>query len=141
MDEIIVRKGKSSDIDGIFALVQEFAPSYEPQKDKFKISLSNALSNDSVFLCVAQHKDQVVGYCLGLDFYAFYSSGRVSWLEEIMVRQDFRSMGIGHKLMHEFESWCGSRKSVFINTATHSASKFYESRGYKNHATYYRKKL
>ena len=95
MDEIIVRKGKSSDIDEIFALVQEFAPSYEPQKDKFKISLSNVLSNDSAFLCVAQHKDQVVGYCLGLDFYAFYSSGRVSWLEEIMVRQDFRSMGIG----------------------------------------------
>ena len=36
MNEIIVRKGKSSDIDGIFALVQEFAPSYEPQKDKFQ---------------------------------------------------------------------------------------------------------
>ena len=141
MNEIIIRKGKSSDINEIFALVQEFAPSYEPRKDKFKISLANVLNNGSTFLCVAQHKDQVIGYCLGIDFYAFYSSGRVSWLEEIMITRKFQSMGIGQKLMHEFESWCGLRKSVFINTATHSASNFYESRGYESHATYYRKKL
>ena len=141
MNEIIIRNGKPSDIDGIFALVQEFAPSYEPQKDKFKNSLTNVLNDDSAFLCVAQHMEQVVGYCLGFDFCAFYSNGRVSWLEEIMVGHNFRSIGIGHKLMHEFESWCGLRKSAFINTATHSASKFYESRGYKSHATYYRKKI
>ena len=68
MNEIIIRKGKPSDIDGIFALVQEFAPSYEPQKDKFINSLANVLNDDSAFLCVAQQKEQVVGYCLGFDF-------------------------------------------------------------------------
>ena len=141
MNEIILRKGIPGDIDGIFALVQEFAASYGPEKDKFINSFTNALNDEATFLCIAQHNDQMVGYCLGFDFYAFYSNGRVSWLEEIMVEQNFRSRGIGQKLMHEFESWCASRNSAFINTATHSATKFYESRGYKSHATYFRRKI
>jgi GNAT superfamily N-acetyltransferase len=141
MTNIIFRNGTTDDMDAVFQLVQNFAPSYKPQKEIFESSLIKVLSDDSAFLCVAQHKENVIGYCLGFDFNAFYSNGRVSWLEEIMVREDFRSIGIGHQLMDKFESWCKSRKSCFINTATHSASKFYESRDYKSHAVYFRKKI
>jgi GNAT superfamily N-acetyltransferase len=141
MVEIILRNGAENDIDGVFTLVQEFAPAYKPDKGIFVNSLNNILKDESAFLCVAEHMTEVIGYCLGFDFYAFYSNGRVSWLEEIMVGSNFQSMGVGQRLMDEFESWCISRKSSFINTATHSASKFYESRDYNSHATYFRKTL
>ena len=56
MNEIILRKGIPGDIDGIFALVQEFAASYGSERDKFINSFTNALNDEATFLLFILHQ-------------------------------------------------------------------------------------
>jgi len=39
---------------------------------------------------------------LGFDHHTFYANGRVSWVEEIMVSEDYRRRGVGRLFDEEF---------------------------------------
>ncbi len=141
MKNLELRKGTAIDVNAVFALAQKLASSFSLAQDRFEESYSSIIDDESAFLMVAAQNDRIIGYCLGFDHYAFYANGRLSWLEEIFIEEEYRSLKIGKMLMGGFESWCVSRNSKMVNTATHSAPAFYEALGYKQYATYYRKKL
>ena len=84
---------------------------------------------------------QVVGYCLGFDHYAFYTNGRTSFIEEIMVREDFRKHGVGKELIRCFEQWSISRGSKLVGLVTRRAAPFYEAIGYESSGTFFRRLL
>ncbi len=139
--KVKIRKANQNDTDIMFTLVKHFATSFMPERKSFDISLNSLVSEESAFLYVAEYNGEVVGYCLGFDHYAFYANGRVSWVEEIMVREDLRKKGIGRTLMSSFEDWARSRNSKLVALATRRAAHFYSAIGYEDSATYFRKLL
>jgi len=136
-----VREATLDDTDELFELVKDFATSFSPERPAFERSLRHIIGDITAKLTVASFGGHLVGYCLGFDHYAFYANGRVSWVEEIMVREDFRKKGIGRQLMELFEKWSISRESRLVGLATRRASTFYEALGYENSAIFYRKLL
>ena len=76
---------------------------------------------------------------LGLDHFTFFANGRVAWIEEVMVHQDWRQRGVGRALTTAFESWTVNRGAKLIVLATRRAAEFYQSLGYEESATYFRK--
>ena len=138
---LTIRKAGLDDADALFALVLDFATSFKPEEQPFLFSLGSLLKDDAVHLDVAELRGQVVGYCLGSDHYAFYANGRVSWVEEIMVRTELRRNGIGRALMESFEAWAAKRGLRLIGLATRRAASFYQALGYENSAVFFRKVL
>lgn len=139
--ETIIRRADLSDREGIFPLVKDFATSFKPEKKAFDFSLFQVINDESACLLVAEMDNRIIGYCLGFDHYTFYANGRVSWVEEIMVCEDFREKEIGRKLMNEFEDWSRSRDSKLVGLATRRAVPFYEALDYENSAVFFRKSL
>jgi GNAT superfamily N-acetyltransferase len=139
--DIEIRKATSADSDPIFNLVERFATSFTPERKAFDTSLKNLLCDDSVLLMVSEFNQAIVAYCLAFDHYTLYANGRVTWVEEIMVREDLRGKGIGKDLMESVEQWAIERKSRLIGLATRRAAPFYSAIGYEESAIFFRKMM
>ncbi len=140
-NELIIRKATWEDAHAVFGLVTDFATSFRPEQAAFSASIREVLTDKSALLTVAVRNGDIVGYCLGFDHYTFYANGRVSWIEEIMVKADFRKEGIGRALMNVFEAWAAERGSKLIGLATRRAAPFYQALGYEESAVFFRKLL
>jgi GNAT superfamily N-acetyltransferase len=77
----------------------------------------------------------MIGYVLGTAHPATYASGHVAWVEEIIVREEFRRNGIGKLLMEDFERWAASKNCRVIALATRRAAEFYIGLSYAESAT------
>ncbi|EMJ90504.1 acetyltransferase (GNAT) domain protein [Leptospira alstonii serovar Pingchang str. 80-412] len=90
---------------------------------------------------LAEENNKIIAYCLGFDHYTLYANGKVSWLEEIFVSEEYRRKGIARILMSEFENWARFRNSKLIGLATRRAKDFYTAIGYEDSAIFFRKLL
>ena len=136
-----VRKLALNDLDSLFCLVEQFATSFKPDRSAFDLAVQHLILDESAWLCVVDCDGAVVGYCLGFAHYTFFANGRVAWIEEIMVKEDRRKMGIGKAMMQEFEKWASSRGAKLAALATRRAAPFYTALGYEESAVYFRKLL
>jgi GNAT superfamily N-acetyltransferase len=136
---VVIREANIEDRKEIFELVEVFATSFKVEQDSFNESIKQLIDDDSALLLVAEIEKRVVGYCLGFDHFAFYSNGRVSWLEEIMVNESYRRKDVGKMLMKKFEEWSKLKNSKLISLATRRAASFYSAIGYEESAVYFRK--
>ncbi len=137
----IVRRAAKTDLDQLFALVQDLAASFEPEIDAFAQSLAHLIVQEDALLVVADESGRLLGYLLGFDHRSLFANGRVSWIEEIMVREDCRRRGHGRDLTVQFELWARSRGSKLVALATRRAAPFYRALGYEESAAYFRKLL
>ena len=138
---LTIRPAQFADSDALFILAGAFATSFSVERSAFESSFAALLQSPDAFIAVASDSDRVVAYVLGFDHHTFYANGRVSWVEEIMVADDVRRRGIGRQLMESFEQWAKSRQSKLIALATRRAASFYQSVGYDESATYFRRLL
>jgi GNAT superfamily N-acetyltransferase len=136
-----IRKASADDANQLFSLVAQFATSFKPELVSFDICLKGLLSDENAWLNVAEYQGEVIGYCLGFDHYAFYANGRVSWVEEIMVKAEIRRHRVGQRLMEDFEKWAQARGSKLVGLATRRAASFYMALGYEESAIFFRKLL
>jgi GNAT superfamily N-acetyltransferase len=134
-----IREANSNDLDEIFVLLAQFATSFTPDRKSFERCVDHLIRDDSAWLAVAEYDGEIVGYCLGFDHYALYANGRVSWVEEITVKEESRRKGIGRALMTAFEAWAQSRDSRLVALATRRAAPFYAALGYEESAVYFKK--
>ena len=135
-----IRPATLQDAPALFGLAKDFATSFVVDESSFQQSLTSLLFDRSAYLAVAE-ESIVIGYVLGFDRDTFFANGRVSWVEEIMVRQDRRRAGIGRLLMESFEAWAKTRNSKLVALATRRAATFYKALGYEESAAYFRKVL
>lgn len=99
-----IRKGRKSDLPIILNLIKELA-NYEKSADKVLITL-NDLKKDGFgkhplyWIVVAENEDEIVGMAF---YYIRYStwSGKVLYLEDLVVKEMFRRQGIGSLLFEE----------------------------------------
>jgi GNAT superfamily N-acetyltransferase len=103
--------------------------------------LREVAADPPAWLAAAARDGTVLGYCLGFDHMAFYANGRVAWVEEIVVRPEWRRSRLGARLMTAFEDWARSRGARLVALATRRAAPFYTALGYEESATYFRKLL
>jgi GNAT superfamily N-acetyltransferase len=137
--DLNIRPATSEDCALVFPLAREMAVSFQVDENNFEISFHEILSDSSSICLVAEKDGEMIGYLIGFDHRAFYANGRVSWVEEIFVKENNKKEGTGKCLMDQFEVWCMERGSKLIGLATRRASGFYESIGYEASATFYRK--
>jgi GNAT superfamily N-acetyltransferase len=136
-----IRRATAADASPLFQLAEQFATSFQPQREAFGACLRGLEADPSAWLAIAECGGQIAGYCLGFDHFTFFANGRVAWVEEITVRSDWRRQGVGAQLMTAFEDWARSRGSVLIALATRRAAAFYTALGYEESAIYFRKLL
>lgn len=136
-----IRPAELTDSAAVFSLASAFATSFSVKRSAFESSFAALLQSPDAFIAVASENGRVAGYVLGFDHHTFYANGRVSWVEEIMVSNDDRRRGVGRQLMESFEQWARGRRSKLIALATRRAAPFYQSLGYEESATYFRRLL
>ena len=136
-----IRRAQHKDAESVFGLASALATSFAVERHAFDISFAELLATPHVFLAVAQAGTPLVGYLLGFDHYTFYTNGRVSWVEEVMVAADYRRQGVGRLLMARFEQWARSRNAQLVALSTRRAAAFYMALGYEESAVYFRKVL
>ncbi len=110
-----IRRDAPSDSGALFELTREFATSFLPQVEAFQQSFDYLIKQDDALLLVVVEADQLLGHLLGFDHHALYANGRVSWVEEIMVRSDRRRCGLGRDLMLHFEQWAAARGGAVLH--------------------------
>jgi len=138
---MIIRNATNKDAEQVFELVKKFATSFKIDREKFFKICLKIINDKNVSFVVAEDDNQIIGYCLAFHHLTFFASGYVSWVEEIMVNEKYRSKGVGKKMMQEIESIAKKMDSKLIALATRRASHFYEKIGYEESATYFRKLL
>ena len=137
----LIRSARLDDADAILHLAQCFATSFAVESPAFHSSLPSLLVDSSACLRVAVVDGTVSGYVLGFEHLTFFASGRVAWVEEIMVAESLRQRGVGRQLMDAFTEWARLRQCRLIALATRRAAPFYQALGYEESAAYFRKLL
>jgi GNAT superfamily N-acetyltransferase len=110
--EIQVRKGNATDIHGALQLIQELA-TYERAPHEVIVTEDKmkewGFGNQPLFeFFVAEYQSNIVGIAL---FYIRYSTwkGPMIYLEDIVVKEEFRRHGIGHLLFKQVSLTCKER--------------------------------
>jgi len=111
--ETIIRKGVKEDLRSVLELIKELAD-YENALDQVSITLKD-LENDGFgahpyyWFLVAERENQIIG----LSFYwVRYSTwkGKFLFLEDFIVKEEFRRQGIGAALFEETIKICKELK-------------------------------
>lgn len=104
MAEIKIRKGKKEDLPAVHQLICELAE-YEKAADQVETTVEemeeDAFGHDPVFgFFVAEKEGEIAGIAL---YYIKYSTwkGRALYLEDFVVKEEFRRLGIGAMLFEE----------------------------------------
>ncbi|MCF8464933.1 MAG: GNAT family N-acetyltransferase [Flavobacteriales bacterium] len=97
----LIRKGAQEDVPALLDLIKELAL-YEMAPQEVTISLDELLEdgfgqNPIYGLFVAEQKGEIVGIALYYEKYSTWQ-GRCIFLEDIIVTESKRGMGIGHAL-------------------------------------------
>ena len=99
-----IRKGKKSDLPAIFNLIKELAL-YENSLDKILITIKDLEKdgfgkNPLYWILVAEIEGEILGMAF---YYIRYStwSGKILYLEDFIVKEAFRRMGVGSLLFEE----------------------------------------
>ena len=102
--EFKIRKGQKADLTSVLALIKELAE-FENAPNEVSVTLEE-LEEDGFgqhpyyWFIVAEHKEEIIG----LSFYFIrYSTwkGRFLFLEDFVVKEDFRGQGVGAQLFEE----------------------------------------
>lgn len=102
--EVKIRRGQKADLPCVLALIKELAE-FEKALDEVSVTLEE-LENDGFgqhpfyWFIVAIHEDEIIG----LSFYFIrYSTwkGRFLFLEDFVVKKDYRGQGVGAQLFEE----------------------------------------
>jgi len=102
--DIDIRKGVKKDLPQVLALIKELAD-YEKSLDQVDVTLEQ-LEKDGFdghphyYLLVAEEKGEIIGICFYFIRYSTWK-GKVLFLEDFVVKEEYRRMGIGGMLFEE----------------------------------------
>ena len=140
-DDVLIRSARISDADALFPLLQQFAMSYRPDRATFDRHYPLLLAADHADLLVAEVDDQLVGYALAFNLLTLYANGIVVELQELMVAPEYRSRGIGRRLVTEVMDRARAAGAIEMTVPTRRAVEYYLRLGFAQTATYLKLKL
>ena len=137
-----IRRASSADVDNVWRLVQDFAPTFGPKQEVFDPTFRSSLQAPQTLVLVAEQSDgSIVGYLLAHCRATFLANGPAAWVEEVMVAKRARRQGVGQALMTEVESWAQAQGSRYVALASRNAGDFYLALAYDDAATFFKKPL
>jgi GNAT superfamily N-acetyltransferase len=148
-----IRRATAADADPVAELAAELAQSFSFSRAAFAQAYPAVLAaGDACLLLATDATDATgatdaaglsrpVGYLLGFQHPAFFANGPVAWVEEILVRPQYRGRGAGRALMTAFEQHAAGQGCRLVALATRRAAPFYRALGYQESAAYFRKVL
>jgi len=141
-DEIQVRKACKKDIDKMLDLLKELFLMEGVDFDR-KIQYDGLLflmkneSRASAF--VAEVHGSIIGMCTIQTLISTAKASYTAYIEDLCVDSDFRSKGVGGKLLKHCEKWCINNNITSIHLLADGKNKkalnFYKKNGW--HATDY----
>ena len=135
----MIRNAKPADENEVFGLASALATSFEVERDGFSKAFTSILASKHMILLVEEVDNGLIGYVLAMYHPCFYASGKVAWTEELYVKPEYRSQGIGRALIEAVETWAQQEGCRLSGLATRRASDFYKALGYEESATYFKK--
>jgi len=102
--DIDIRKGIKKDLPQVLALIKELAD-YEKSLHQVDVTLEQ-LEKDGFdghphyYLLVAEEKEEIIGVCFYFIRYSTWK-GKVLFLEDFVVKEEYRRKGIGGMLFEE----------------------------------------
>jgi GNAT superfamily N-acetyltransferase len=149
MDNITIRESIHDDIPLILELLYELGRQ-KPQKDseleKFEKLLKNYMQEDDKKILVAQDNDSKIIGMISMVFLSRLNQNTLEmYVPELIVSQNYRSKGIGKKLIDssiEFgkEKKCHRMRLESGNQRIES-HKFYKHLGFENSSVFFTKNL
>ena len=150
---MIIRKATAKDLDKIIDLGQDLqndSKKFEPllifDRGQSLAHYKNELSNDGALIIVAENNGKIIGYQYSFTNELDYLSkkNKECTLEAIYVIPEYRSRGIGGKLMEFAENWAintchVNRIKANIYTDNESSIALHVNNGFKPYCSEYLK--
>ncbi|WP_010497348.1 GNAT family N-acetyltransferase [Paenibacillus elgii] len=134
MNGITIRNIGVTDYRDIYLLNQDFNPSfYVFSEDKVKERIEFITNHTKDIILVSELNNEVIGYIHGSPYYLLFSDPLLNILG-FVVKEKYRSQGVGGMLIHSLEDWAETNGFSGIKLLSHPsrihAHRFYERRGY-----------
>ncbi len=136
-----IRPAEAGDADAVFAMLERFAMSYDPDRDAFGQSFTAMLGAPDVALLVADEGEALAGYVMAVEFGTLFANGNVVQIEELFVEETKRGAGTGRELVEAVLEWARARSAVEVTVPTRRAGAYYERLGFQLTAEYYNIRL
>ena len=149
MDNITIRESIPDDIPLILELLYELGRQ-KPQKDseleKFEKLLKNYMQEDDKKILVAQDNDSKIIGMISMVFLSRLNQNTLEmYVPELIVSQNYRSKGIGKKLIDSSIEFGKEKKCHRIRLESGNqrieSHKFYKHLGFENSSVFFTKNL
>ena len=149
MDNITIRESIHDDIPLILELLYELGRQ-KPQKDseleKFEKLLKNYMQEDDKKILVAQDNDSKIIGMISMVFLSRLNQNTLEmYVPELIVSQNYRSKGIGKKLISSSIEFGKEKKCHRIRLESGNqrieSHKFYKHLGFENSSVFFTKNL
>jgi N-acetylglutamate synthase-like GNAT family acetyltransferase len=137
-----IRRATTADADIVFALLEQLASSYLPDRSSFDDAFGEIVleADDHIFV-VAERAGVVVGYALTTIARLLYTNGSSAQLQELVVDVNSRNAGVGSQLVTAVENECRARGVRQLTVASSRGAAFYERLDYRSTADFLKKVL
>ena len=132
-----IRQARAADAGAVFAMLEQFAMSYEPERSAFTASFTAMIDSQDVVLLVADDRGTLVGYAMAVEFGTLFANGSVVQIEELFVEEAKRGAGTGRAMIEAIVRWASSRGAAEVTVPTRRAGAYYERLGFERTAEYY----
>lgn len=137
---MVIERAKIEDFEQIWALQTSIAPVGRTKEDA-KTALQTMLNSEDSFLAVAREGEEILGTVTGVCCHIMLGSFLA--IEDMVVREDCRGMGIGKQLMaamDEFAAERGCLYGILVSSGFRKdAHRFYEKQGFVEDVRGFRK--
>jgi len=149
MDNVTIRESIHDDIPLILELLYELGRQ-KPQKDseleKFEKLLKNYMQDDDKKILVAQDNDSKIIGMISMVFLPRLNQNTLEmYVPELIVLQNYRSKGIGKKLINSSIEFGKEKKCHRIRLESGNqrieSHKFYKHLGFENSSVFFTKNL
>lgn len=142
---ISIRRGQAEDAEALLGLARQFTTGREPiGRDDFQVAYDNVLrrrDQETNVLFVAENDGVVVGYSLMTVSRLLHAPGLTAHLQEVVVDEKSRGLGVGDRIIAANEHYCMGRGVRQLSASTARIGSFYNHRGFEAVGEHYRKLL
>ena len=138
---VLIRKACIDDLEEVVKLDSDLG--YQVTAKGIRAALIHHIENPDYYLLVAEEQDEVMGMASFSIKYYLHREKPVLYIGSMVVKEKFRSQGIGGKLMEEVERTARQRgcNSIQLNSNKRrkGAHRFYENLGFAEVSLKYEK--
>ncbi len=153
MENIIIRKAESTDLEALLAFEQAIVATERPFDETLKdgeihyYDLKQMIASPDVEVVVAELNDEIIGsgYARIQSSKAYLKHQQHAYLGFMYVKPEYRGKGINKQIIEALEQWCRQKNITEIRLEVYSdntpAIKAYEKIGFTRNLIEMRKEL